>query len=491
MAGLSTTGFSIKRLEEIKTSMEELASSLFQDLVPVGDAVDTSESTTIGRLIGLVSPSTSDLWEAGSDVYAAFNAETATGVALDNITALLNINRLKATGSNVGLILQGNIGTSITTNTSKVKSVSSGFLYTLQPVEQVYTTFSFANTDNAGIVIDINTVASSTNYTVSYSFDNIVYTNVTINSGVGATKSSIFTALKTAINTSHSAYLTASEESGLLFIRAVDYKKLHYFTVSANITITKSFKYVNAVCDTVGLTSEPVNSVNQIATPLTGWDSAYNPEIATLGRLDETDEELRARFFISKFQQARSEKEAIDTAVRAISGVSEVYIYENKTSSTDANSIPAYNNVIIVRGGADSEVAEAISNNLSLNTRLHGNTSTTVYDYTGNPIVIKTERPTSTRLYVSMNISYTNGVLSTIIPDIKQALVDYFKTFTIGQTVLYSRIFTPVNAIGGFYINSLYIDDDPTLTSVDVVNIPIAFNKYANLDIADITISVT
>ena len=59
--GLQDEGFILKRAPEIKAELDNRAVQLFQDLVPEGDVVDTSESALLGRLIGLVLPSLTEL----------------------------------------------------------------------------------------------------------------------------------------------------------------------------------------------------------------------------------------------------------------------------------------------------------------------------------------------------------------------------------------------------------------------------------------------
>lgn len=493
MAGLSSTGFSVKRLDEVKSSLETKARELFQDLVPVGDAVDTSENTAIGRLIGLATLYTTDLWEAALDTYSAFNASTATGNALDNICALLNIQRKEAVGTTVSLLIEGNESTAIPLSPSKtVASTTTSKLYELQPITTGATNVTITRSGGVGIGISIPSPANSTVYSVDYSFDAVTFTTVSVTSpGSGSTEASILAQLKTAINTSHSTYLTAYDQDGKLFIQGVDLGKLHWFDCSANVLINKAQIMVDAICTETGATVEAAGSVSSIATPYSGWDSATNPEAGVAGYDRETDEQLRARFYISKSQLASGHYDAISTAVQAVDGVTEMIIYENKTGSTDSNSITAYTNMIVVNGGVDSDVAKAIFDNIALNTKLQGNTTVTVPTVLGSFYSIKFERPTSHRLYMDIDITYTTSVTDNIIADIKQALVDYFAGFGVGESVLYSRVFIPINSVDGFYINHMYIDDDATLTSADVVNITVPFNKIASLAASDITVTVT
>ena len=54
MAGVTNAGFVPKRFNEIITSLQENAKPIFQDLVQPGEEVDVGDTSTIGRLIGLV-----------------------------------------------------------------------------------------------------------------------------------------------------------------------------------------------------------------------------------------------------------------------------------------------------------------------------------------------------------------------------------------------------------------------------------------------------
>ena len=91
MAGLSNTGFTTKRLPEVVTEDKARAVTVFQDQLEPGDVVSTDDSSVIGRLVALASPSEADLWEAAQQVYSAFDANSATGISLDNMILLSGI----------------------------------------------------------------------------------------------------------------------------------------------------------------------------------------------------------------------------------------------------------------------------------------------------------------------------------------------------------------------------------------------------------------
>ena len=51
--GLTPQGFILKRLSDILAEQRQIAIEKFQDLVPVGEVVDVSDSSLLGRLIAL------------------------------------------------------------------------------------------------------------------------------------------------------------------------------------------------------------------------------------------------------------------------------------------------------------------------------------------------------------------------------------------------------------------------------------------------------
>ena len=63
MSGLSDTGFTVKRLNDIIAELKAKAESEFASLVEPGDIVNTSDTSVLGRFIKLFSAPLADLWE--------------------------------------------------------------------------------------------------------------------------------------------------------------------------------------------------------------------------------------------------------------------------------------------------------------------------------------------------------------------------------------------------------------------------------------------
>src|SRR5690606_30108468 len=103
-----------------------------------------------------------DVWEAIQQVYSAFDPNSATGVALDNLVALGGITRFANTYSTSQAIFTGNNGTLIPAG-SVVSSDTTGESFNV--VASVGLSPSLAS----GVTISVPTVADSTVYTVTYS----------------------------------------------------------------------------------------------------------------------------------------------------------------------------------------------------------------------------------------------------------------------------------------------------------------------------------
>ena len=72
---------------------------------------------------------------------------------------------------------------------------------------------------------------------------------------------------------------------------------------------------------------------------------------------------------------------------------------------------------------------------------------------------------------------------------IKQALVEYFNTLQVGESVQLSRLYTPINSVAGFSINNLTIGTD--IDDLESDNIFMSYNQQPSLSADNILIGGT
>lgn len=480
MAGMTEQGLSIKRQHEIIADAKARARVIFRDLVPPGDVVDTSDSSTIGRIVGLYSVPLADLWEAVQEVYLAFDPNSARGLALDNLVMYGGLTREPASATQATVVLWGDEDTFIPAAISTVRSNNNN-LY------DVLTSVQLSASQCIGFSAIVSNVVVGAEYRITVINDQTSFT-VTYTAQPGDTQVDIIENLKNSLSI-HS-FLNVAAEGNKIIVETVDI--YDYIGVNVDeILIEKIKGRTEVVCKEVGAIEQGANTINEIATPILGWDSVNNPFPAILGKERETDEELRIRFRNSKYLRAQNISDALYSALLEIDGVQYVRIYENETDVYDATyDLPPHSFKPIILGGAPAEIGRVIWRNKPLGIASVGNSSTPVTDSQGFTRDIYFDRPINVPIYIDINLTIDGDDFPADgINQIKAALINYFENnFSIGDNVVYSRLYTPINSVKGHQVDSLTIGTAPSPSGTS--NIAINYNEIASLDSANITITV-
>lgn len=479
--GISDTGFELKRLQDILLSNRLYAVQIFQDLLGPEDIVDTSDSTTLGRLINLFSLPESVLWEQLQLSYSSLDPNTASGIALDNIVQYGGLSRRPPAKSNAQALFYGDIGTVLEAGNVIGSDQFKDLFELTSPVV-------FSATVASGIAVSV-VVNNSEAYTITYNNSLGVIETITYTSDASATEDEILNGLLSAIDTLHPT-LDAVIENGLLVITKTNYFQPSSFTSSANIVIEKAKKVSVIFSKEDGAIAAPANSLNLIRTPVLGWDSVTNILAATEGRLTETDEELRIRFENTKFDKSTNILDALYSALKNIQGVENVAVYDNDTNLTDSNGLPPHSVSAIVLGGDDDTIAQTIWDNKPYGIQTYGNTTVNIVDSQGFTKPINFKRPTPIFVYVEISITADPSFPADGADLIKGDIIQYAKeNFTVGEDVIYSRLYTPINQVEGHQINSLKIGISPS--PVGTSNIAIAYDQISQFTSANINIIVS
>lgn len=330
--------------------------------------------------------------------------------------------------------------------------------------------------------------------------------------GVGLSNAVKINGLQRNIATNSQAVVTLGGVAGTIITNGIvgDNQNLNTkWALPASVTIPPGGTIdVTATCTEEGSTIAGAGTLTQILTPTRNWQSVTNAAAATPGSPVEDDATLRQRQAASTALPAQSPFDAILAALANIPGVSRYYGYENATSSTDANGIPAHSISMIVEGGDLDVIAQTIADKKTPGTGTYGSTTRTTYDEYGIPLDINFYVLALTEIYIEVTITALPGYLSTTGDAIKAALVEYISTLEVGETVYYTRLFAPATLNGSAaqdatgltqaQLNALSNTFDITALTVDTVDppvgtsdIPIDFNKAASLLLANITVTVS
>lgn len=262
----------------------------------------------------------------------------------------------------------------------------------------------------------------------------------------------------------------------------------------ATVTIPSSGEItVTATASTIGDVTAGAGTINKIATPTLGWQSVTNLLAATVGVPVESDGELRIRQTQSTMIPSQTVMDGITGAVQSLAGVTRARGYQNASNGTDGNGIPAHNISIVAEGGTTQSIAEAIARKKPPGIPTYGTTSATTYDGQGVANIINFYRPTVATISIEVSITAGVGYVSSMIDEIKAALVAYIATLKIGDDIYITKLFVPANLsnqASGQTFDVTQIRIKKNSGSWVTSNITLAFNEVASTAISNITVIV-
>ena len=264
------------------------------------------------------------------------------------------------------------------------------------------------------------------------------------------------------------------------------------FTLDADVTLTGGSDAGVVTAVELGPISALIGTLTSISTPIAGWTSVTNAADAVLGQEEETDEELRIRRAKSTAVSSQSLVDSVLGNLSKLDDVTGVSVLENKTASDIVSpvSILAHGIHAIVDGGDNDEIASAIFNTRSVGSQMTGAVTVVVVDDQGQNNDIKFSRPTDVDIDIEVDVTSDDEFPSNGGQQIKDALVEYgASNLNIGDDVILSRLYTPVNSVPGGSISRLQISINPA--AVGSSDITIQLDEIAKITDANITVTVT
>lgn len=239
---------------------------------------------------------------------------------------------------------------------------------------------------------------------------------------------------------------------------------------------------VDCTCTENGPNNAAIGEINTIVSSVNGWTTVTNAAAAIPGRVQEKDAEYKARHTLAVSTTGLSDLASLYEAVGAVTGVSDVLAEDDDVD----NEVH-----IVVIGGADADVAEAIEQNITAGIGTTGSESEVVNNpITGNSKTIYFDRASEVDCYVRVDVTTDLNFPADGEQQLKDAIVALFAEYTIGDDVIYSSLYQPIwGVVGIVTVDILYLDTSspPTGTS----DLTISTTQKAVIDDGDITINVS
>lgn len=251
---------------------------------------------------------------------------------------------------------------------------------------------------------------------------------------------------------------------------------------------------VVALLDTTGPLEIPANTMRDIRTPQAGWFSANNDSAGITGRNRETDAELRLRRLRSVGTNSQNMIDSLIGKLGDLSGVTHANVIQNRTDVVDANGLTPHSFEAIVAGGDSNEIAQVIWNTFPFGIGINGTTSGNAIDAQLTIQVIPFTRPEQVPIDVELTVKKLQGYPADGAARIRQAILDYVngllvagRGFFVGDPVIRTELFTPVNTVPNLEIEELKIGRDPGPTAE--TNVPISIREYSSFSAPRILIT--
>ncbi len=441
--GLTLDGFVPRTFDVIKS---DVVSQLRGRL---GSTIAFDDESVEGQVVTLVCSELALLWSTGQDVYSSQDPDKAGGQALEAESLLVNVFRDEATASAVDLTFTGDPASNV--DHGAAATASSG---TTPPIFETQSDVATAAAPAR---------ATSTTYAIGAivtNAANVYYCATPGISGVGAGPST----------------KDAAIVDGTVTWRWLGAGTAYVTTV--------------AICTVTGPVAGPAGSLSKLQTSIPGINNVTNILDASPGANVMTDPELRKKRNREIAKPGTGTVDAVLAELEDIDGVTSVSVFNNPSNGADADGVPAHSFEILIRGGDDQVIRDAILANQPLGIQSFGSTTGTAIDSKGVAHVINFSRPTEKLVYLKVSITKDPKQYPVDGDDqAKQAILDDGFFQNEGTDVVASRISAQAWKVNGLIdVTEVLMSLDPVTVPVSSTTIPISTREVAIYDTSRMTI---
>lgn len=438
MAVLTPQGLVISRYPEI---VQTIQNALKQN---VAANLDFDEDTLISQLVNIFANEFAKIEEIIQVLNDARDKDKAEGTVLDDLFALIGVRRQASTKSSGFVEFTTRDGVTINRNVI-LRNPFNGIRYR--------TAGSILSSKDAARQVWLTPeVIDSHTYSININGNTFTYT-----SSVGETVLGICTGLALAITNFNSSKFNGSVEvlSGntMLKVSSKD-DDLISLTFIQDFNVDYVEVSVPTEAEEFGPIITPPSSVTELVTGVANVISVNNNREFGVGRLRETDQQLRNRVTSTLTTVQGSTYAAMYNAILNLSGVSNALLIEND-SDLVVDSLPPHSFEVVVEApdndGMNQSIARTIWQNKPIGIPSYGDTSVNIIDEISTVRTIKFSRPSA--VFIAMRVTYWLYSEELPVTDIEEvirsAVVSYSQALTTGKDVFPTRFIGPIyNATG-------------------------------------------
>ncbi|MFZ7141546.1 baseplate J/gp47 family protein [Avibacterium avium] len=430
--GLTRSGFVRKRMPEQLQEFYDQARKAF------GSEIDLTPETVLGMILNIESERFATLWELVEGVYGAMYPMSATGANLDRAVSFTGVKRLQAERSTVPVIFFGQADVPIPAYTAVRNVASQAVYYTDEDASIDANKATYAR-------IELNTKRIGSGEVFSAVINGEIYRFQAVRSSVASVIQGLSAQLK-GID-----FVDVQNDNVIIEITAQSTPHFS-ISVSSNLTLSRLGLCLELSTEEPSEDKAEIGQMTKLVTMLDGVIEVNNLVEGAAGRFEESDLELYQRYHTGVWQNGAGTVEAIYANLSKVSGVKALRVYENDTDQT-LNGIPKRTIYAVVKGGLDTDIANALLKYKPIGIGTHGRTSVRVKDSQNQPHLIKFSRPLKRYIWLKVIIETfaDEGEIATAgyIVNVLNNILDYGKQLGVGSDVIHQRIIATCIAVAG------------------------------------------
>lgn len=234
-------------------------------------------------------------------------------------------------------------------------------------------------------------------------------------------------------------------------------------------------------CDVAGEQgNKETGAIIKLVKVVNGVYDFKQNEVAAGGQEQETDNAYIERWFLSR-NESEWNLDGIRAEILKQEGVKSVYADENKTMETDNKGFQPKSVAIIVDGGRDNDIAEAIWRKKDTAIQTNGDTVVNVKDSQGISREIKFYRPRKRKVKVSIEFTKADGV-NILYQNLVNIVKEYLANIKVGEYITsykceseYIRAVYGADKLLNIDISFKFADDSGAFNKV----VKLGFNEVA------------
>ncbi len=429
--GITDSGFVPKRLDTI---MDEVHDDLTE-----GFGFDTRKDTAsfLSVLVTSFSNQIERLWEEAQEVYYSLSPLTAYGVNLDNNSGQFSgVLRKGARPSKYPIHCTGDDGTILPPGTEVKTSTMPEIL--LNTTEEATITRAECN----AIQVRVASAEAGTYYVI---IDDVTYTATVTGT---PSEADILNSIKDAIlDATVALSVDTQDDVYVLNISKTDIEKEMSIVLSDNLTTASVTSIIDFYTEETGKIVIADGVIDVISTAVTGFNSCVNHSTPTYGRDIETDEEYRQSITISSMSRSSTMIGSIVSELRNnVEGVTSASGYENDSDTTNPDGVPPHSIEIVVEGGDNRDVAEAILLRKAGGIGTYGSESVDIDTSYGDTITIKFNRPTNVYAWMKIELTASGTLPSNFVDIVRESILNDAGNLAAGEDLYIQKLIDGIYA---------------------------------------------